>query len=84
MGHWVRECQSKAKNGEAHMTQDEESSLLLMEVRVIEVVVFSPPLLVALTLVSIEGALSESAFEDDGCIESTEIMLQGVRLSQGR
>jgi hypothetical protein len=66
------------------MTQDEEFSLLLMEVGVIEAAVFSPPLLAALTLASIEGSLSESAFEDYGCIESAEIMLQGVRSSQGR
>jgi hypothetical protein len=66
------------------MTQDEEFSLLLMEVGVIEAAVFSPLLLAALTLASIEGSLSESAFEDYGCIESAEIMLQGVRSSQGR
>jgi hypothetical protein len=36
MGHRARECWSKAKKGEAHMAQEEESSLLLMEAGVIK------------------------------------------------
>jgi hypothetical protein len=31
-GHWVMDCRSKAKKGEAHKTLDDEPSLLLMEV----------------------------------------------------
>jgi hypothetical protein len=79
MGHWARECRSKAKKGEAHATKDEESSLLLMEVGVIELIVLSPPQpSMAASLGSPEGAVSKPTVEDDGCIGPAEIKLEGV------
>jgi hypothetical protein len=32
VGHWAKDCRSKAKKGEAHAAHEEESSLVMMEV----------------------------------------------------
>jgi hypothetical protein len=42
MGHWARECRSKAKKAEAHTAQEEEPSLLLMEAGKIDSVSLFP------------------------------------------
>jgi hypothetical protein len=36
MGHWARECRSKAKKGEAHTVVDDEPSLLLLEAGLVQ------------------------------------------------
>jgi hypothetical protein len=43
MGHWARECRSKAKKSEAHMAHDDEPSLLLMEAVEIQSTEIAPP-----------------------------------------
>jgi hypothetical protein len=43
-GYWSRECRSKQKKEEAHVAQDEESSLLLMEAGVVKAAMISSPL----------------------------------------
>jgi hypothetical protein len=42
-GYWSRECRSKQKKEEAHVAQDEESSLLLMEAGVVKAAMISSP-----------------------------------------
>jgi hypothetical protein len=43
MGHWARECQAKAKKGEAHTVVDDEPSLLLLEAGSIQTKIENPP-----------------------------------------
>jgi ribosomal protein L15 len=45
MGHWARQCRCKGKKAEAHVAQDDELSLLLMEPSSVEsrIETFTPP-----------------------------------------
>jgi hypothetical protein len=43
MGHWARECRSKAKKAEANAAQDDEPALVLVEAVVVETEAIAPP-----------------------------------------
>jgi hypothetical protein len=67
------------KKGEAHAAQDEESSMLLMEVGIIESAILypSPPLVAAAPILP-EGAVSKLVDEDDGHLGLAEAKLGGA------
>jgi transposase InsO family protein len=60
MGHYTRECRSK-KKGEAHMVQDDEPSLLLVEAGDVNTTLFSPPPPATALLIYSSGATLEKS-----------------------
>jgi hypothetical protein len=43
LGHWTHECRSKAKKDQAHTVQEEEASLMVLRVTIVESMTVKAP-----------------------------------------